>query len=63
MNENITSITITLSTTNDAFQPSPNEETARILRTLAAHIEDGYTPNWLYDANGNNVGKVSTSTL
>lgn len=54
------SIVITINTENDAFQPSLDSEVvARILRALADNIDDGHTPSFLYDANGNVAGNVA----
>ena len=59
MTNNVKSIGITINTINDAFQPSTDFEVARILRTLADNIDDGHTPSFLYDANGNVAGNVA----
>lgn len=51
-------ITITIKTDNAAFEDQGRAfEIARILKTLAARLEQGYylSPN-LLDANGNTVG-------
>lgn len=44
---------------NDAFQPDPNAEIARILRVMADRIESGDrydTFRNIHDSNGNVVG-------
>ena len=51
-------IRIEIETINAAFRNDPNE-TSRILRELADKLEEGKTPTWLIDANGNTVGAVS----
>lgn len=51
-------IKIEIETGNAAFKDDPNE-TSRILRELADKLEEGKTPTWLIDANGNTVGAVS----
>lgn len=43
---------------NAAFEENLQEETARILRSLANNIERGGYPVNLLDINGNKVGKV-----
>jgi len=59
MTNNTQSIVITINTTNHAFQPSLDSEVSRILRDLADRIDDGHTPSFLYDANGNVAGNVA----
>jgi hypothetical protein len=60
MTNNTQSIVVTINTINDAFLfPSPDLEVARILRDLADRIDDGHTPSFLYDANGNVTGNVA----
>ena len=51
---------ITIRTENEAFSDNPSAELARILRKLAECIENGATPDFLYDINGNKVGSVDT---
>lgn len=49
-------------TDNDAFQPNPNFETARILREVAERLEFGEvfsTYQTLFDMNGNDVGRAA----
>lgn len=56
-------ITITIDTSNSAFEDSPTWETARILRELADRLSHGGglpTLLWLRDANGNVVGEFVT---
>jgi len=55
---------IEIKTDNDAFSPSPEYETARILRDLADRIEkrglpQSGEPYWLMDYNGNAVGECA----
>lgn len=55
--------TLTIDTDNDAFQPSPGPELARILRDAAARVEYGDVrepgdERGLRDANGNTVGSM-----
>ena len=50
-------ITITIETGNAAFEDYPNE-LGRILRALAARIDDDYYPAILSDNNGQKVGTV-----
>lgn len=59
MTNNIKSIVITINTINGVFDPSPDLEVARILRALADNIDNGHTPSFLYDANGNVTGNVA----
>lgn len=56
---------VTFETANAAFYEEPDydetpprdfKEAARILRELAAKIEDGQTSGQILDANGHNVG-------
>ena len=57
-------ITITLETGNAAFDDAPATEIGRILRELADRIErDGIPPDYLYDVNGNRVGRVDVKRL
>ena len=54
-------VTITINTTNDAFDDIPDlaqYELARIINKLAKDIADGREPEKLLDINGNQVGKV-----
>jgi hypothetical protein len=54
-------ITISISTVNDAFYPTVEEETIRIIRKLADNIElNGINDGPLMDLNGNKVGEVET---
>ena len=41
---------------NDAFNPSPYEEIARILREMSCKVESGYSDSIIHDVNGNTVG-------
>ena len=52
-------LVVKIETDNDAFQPSISYELSRILKGLAEKIEDGMTPEYLMDANGNTVGTIS----
>ena len=56
-------ITITIATDNAAFEPVPEQETARILRILCMELlAHGMTKGDvlpLHDINGNTVGKAS----
>lgn len=55
-------LTITIETTNEAFQPDPWFEVARILADLTERIErNGGAPFTLRDLNGNTVGKVKAA--
>ena len=57
MSENIS---ITIKTSNAAFDDGPATEIARILRGLADRLErDGIPPNTLFDANGNRCGAIT----
>jgi hypothetical protein len=53
-------LTVTIDTSNAAFDDCCATETSRILRDLAARMEDGSCSGLdrgnLYDANGNRVG-------
>jgi len=56
-------VKITIKTANDAFQPNPCHEVARILRELADRIDGAGMPGkeevWtLRDVNGNTIGAV-----
>lgn len=53
-----TTLELKFSSGNAAFDESPYEETARILRRLADNIADGghYIQGDLTDINGNRVG-------
>jgi len=51
-------IRITIATDNEAFQPSPLPETARILKELAERFELGEEVLRFQDINGNTVGDV-----
>jgi hypothetical protein len=53
-------ITITIETDNAAFKPKAQYEVARILRHLAADIENGEENVRLRDVNGNTVGAMTT---
>ncbi len=48
--------TLTIETRNQAFDPDPFPEVARILRVLADDFDAGLEPALLYDINGNSVG-------
>ncbi|MEK1828762.1 hypothetical protein AAAC51_06335 [Priestia megaterium] len=49
-------IVIDMNTDNDAFQePFKDEETARVLSSLAGKIKAGYYPSKLHDLNGNSI--------
>jgi hypothetical protein len=56
-------LTITIDSDNDAFEPDPGPELARILKDIARKIADTNqyqiaTTFPLYDMNGNFVGKL-----
>lgn len=56
---------LTMDLGNAAFEDNRAYEIARILRDIAAHIEDGMDdePHGnCYDINGNNVGHYQTTT-
>lgn len=52
--------TVTISTENEAFQPSPIEELARILSEISLEIQkcglSGFYET-IFDINGNDVGR------
>ena len=53
-----------INTDNDAFEPDPSAELARILRHTAAYIENGgdhYIGVYqtIHDINGNDVGRYA----
>ena len=48
--------TIIIDTENAAFEDTPNEELARIIREVAQHLDRGYTSGGVRDVNGNRVG-------
>ena len=48
--------TMTIDSSNAAFEDEPGEELAGILRIVAAKVAEGYTSGPLYDTNGNRVG-------
>ena len=50
--------TLTIKTSNEAFQEDIRGEIARILEQLADDIYRGKEPSKLYDVNGNSVGVV-----
>jgi len=57
----IEQVNIELRTRNSAFQEddfSFGYEMARILRQLANSLENGATPTYLMDINGNKVGEI-----
>ena len=56
----MTALMLKISTDNDAFQPSPNTEIARILRAFADKLDSGAFNGGavLQDANGNKVGEA-----
>jgi hypothetical protein len=49
--------TLTIETSNDAFQPDPEAEIARILRETARRVVNGNYAGRLIDVNGNRVGE------
>lgn len=52
---------IQFETGNAAFEDSPADETARILREIASKLESGFQSGKVYDVNGNNIGKWDLS--
>ncbi len=53
------SISIKFSTGNDSFYPSPEIESARILRELADRVEKGHSiPPSIFDMNGQKIGEI-----
>jgi hypothetical protein len=53
---------ITISMDNAAFEDGEGKpELARILRRLADKVEAGDEPPFLYDVNGNKVGKCEVT--
>lgn len=52
-------ITITIETENAAFEPSWEQEAARLLSNLALTLRAGLFPDSVRDINGNRVGTVS----
>lgn len=52
---------LTVDCNNDAFEPFPNDELARILRRLADRLDSAASPDagTLADANGNTVGSFA----
>ena len=52
------SITITIDTSNDNFQPAPNFQLSEILKQLARNLLDMEKPVIIKDINGNNVGSI-----
>lgn len=49
-------------TNNEAFEPFPEIELARLLRKIAAYIEEGGVPSHyqtIFDVNGNDVGRYA----
>ena len=54
-------ITISIENTGEAFN-EPRPEIARILRELAARIENDHTPSLVRDINGNKCGLVFMSS-
>ncbi len=58
------SVTITIRTGNESFQPEPSREVARILRHLADRIDEQDERDWpehAIDFNGNRVGEITTT--
>ena len=51
-------MTITIETGNDAFEPDPSVELARILKKLAKGLEVSFAPATIQDINGNTVGRI-----
>lgn len=51
--------TLTIDTSNDAFQPDPGPEVGRLLRQVVHEVEAGYDARPLRDENGNTVGSWS----
>jgi len=51
-------ITITITTGNDAFQPDPMAEVGRILAKIADAANDGFIQSAYNDINGNTVCRV-----
>jgi hypothetical protein len=50
---------IKMSSDNAAFSDAPEMETARILREIAARVENGHESGKCTDENGNHVGTWS----
>ncbi|KKK71010.1 hypothetical protein LCGC14_2918260 [marine sediment metagenome] len=48
--------TMSIESTNAAFEDEGAEEVTRILRHVADQIKDGYTVGPVLDSNGNSVG-------
>ena len=46
---------------NAAFTDAPATELARILRKVAAKVEEGYEKSPCVDVNGNSVGQFSVT--
>lgn len=44
---------------NEAFDPRPNREIARILRDIADKVSQGNSDGVAMDANGNKIGSYS----
>ena len=63
-------ITVTIKTGNDAFQPDPYTELARIFEELSKRLKrdaeawlesEMHEIGYLFDKNGNNVGTIHCS--
>ncbi len=52
------SITITIDTSNDSFQPIPTFQLSEILEQLARNLLDMEKPTTIKDTNGNTVGSI-----
>lgn len=56
-------VRVVIDTNNEAFEPEPNAETARLLREAARRIEDSHMDSKmkinLLDGNGLKVGSVT----
>ena len=48
--------TVSIESSNAAFEDEPAEEVVRILRHVADQIRDGYVVGAVIDSNGNSVG-------
>ena len=61
MEKTVSKVEITIETDNDAFQPAPNIELARILREIAINLEYNAEREIIRDINGNTVGHYKST--